>query len=501
MVDAEGEPLPEELAARCEGLRRAFDEDEVSPPRANMFSDPSRYLEQVLPIEIERLRHREPDPLPGLDLLVLSCGTSPQPLLLSVAYVRPARVLIVGSDTHTGRDAVERLEDLFARGRPRHFDHRKLAPLFVSPSEPEMAYQSIVTELRSTDSFDPDRTAVDITGGKKTMVAAAFLACSELGLRSLYLDGDYDLVRHLPRPATARLRLLRDPVEAFGLRELVRARTLVSGSRFDVASEILRYVAAARRVLDPPAADLLEKSADRAMALGLWKEGRYVDAREQLRCAGLEVPSSLQVVGDAWEREIDGSRLRTFVKHKRGEALIAFVADRLCWASVLARTDPRDAFLRAYSALEVLIDGLLLWLTASKRWTLNTAIQVDLTEWSKLVHGGVRPKELTAVVKSGEAKGNIASVERFDGLGEVCVPLLEHPNDLTDHRNQLVHRVEEVRPDLLEQLLTGARPTSWGILRAVADAMGLSVENGVVEAQIESLLNCLDDHRSGPPPP
>jgi len=489
--------LPADLQRRCDALRADFDEHEArkQPWPTN---ETGAFAERVLPLELRRLRGLYGQPS-GPNLLVLLCGTSPQPLLVSLGHLRPARVLVVGSDSDDGRRAVD--DFLEAAGHPAIADRvtadLSLEPVRIAGADPARAYAELLAGLRPHVDDDTEDVLIDVTGGKKTMVAAAYLVASHLGLRTVYVDAEYSPTLRIPRPFTAAVRRLDDPVVVFRIREIDRARDLFRTGRYGRAAELLREAADALEGLDlggapvphDPAA--VRRFAAACGALESWRAAAYEQAESTLADADLDVPPALADLASRWAVDPGGGtvgkrRLRSFATRDRGEPLLRFAADRVAWALRAWRRDDRSPtpLLGVYSGCETALDGLVCALLSDGRWVVEGAPKAK--GWQDveraLPRGG---RALAEALGTGKSREGLRIATNVPALGE---PLAVMLGPVRAHRNDLVHQVDGLEPALAATFLDGERPACLALLEAVGLALGL--DEGTVSSV---LLEATDD--------
>ena len=161
--------------------------------------------------QFESLPLFDPDarPRPDLRAQVSVLGLVWQPAALLARWINPRRLLLIGTkqsfDYVDGDDPV----DLIARFS--RVDRRLIQPLPVDAHDETKIYEAVrdfVEEL----GLRPDQVALDPTGGKKSMSAAAALAGFSFGMPLLYVDSlEYSPQRRAPVPGTEYPRRLRDP--------------------------------------------------------------------------------------------------------------------------------------------------------------------------------------------------------------------------------------------------------------------------------------------------
>ena len=154
------------------------------------------------------------------DALILTVGLSPEPLILSILAMKPKRVgLLYTPETEKYLPRIQKETELtLDRLDTRQIDGSNVVEM----------YKAIMALYTSWDS--PTNIAVDITGGKKSMVSGAAMAGAVLGADIYYVDTDkFDRELSKPEPGTEYLSLLENPYTVFGDLEVERAKSLYKG--------------------------------------------------------------------------------------------------------------------------------------------------------------------------------------------------------------------------------------------------------------------------------
>ncbi|GFP32259.1 hypothetical protein HKBW3S42_00565, partial [Candidatus Hakubella thermalkaliphila] len=169
------------------------------------------YKSQIFPLVQKRIKRKTGEALRSKYYgIMLTVGTSPEPLILTLSAVRPQKVffLYTAKSERFLCDIVSRV-DYLARGKVLYD-------------------RGLVEEARVLDIYDKIRNkweewgkgcngliAVDITGGKKSMVSASAVAASFLGLDLLYVYSEEYLEDiRAPKPGTEYLVVLPNPLLA-----------------------------------------------------------------------------------------------------------------------------------------------------------------------------------------------------------------------------------------------------------------------------------------------
>lgn len=174
-------------------------------------------LEQGLKEEIKSKKY---------NTLILLVGFSVQPLVLSISVLKPKKVYLLFSNETKHNCSIiynwsTKSFEIFKKENkniniPEFIGCNNWeddnCEYLINSSEPNDTYKKILSIIENEKSYG--KIAIDITGGKKTMVSGAFIAASMTGTDALYVDfGDYDGSN--PVPGTEFLRLQKNPITDF----------------------------------------------------------------------------------------------------------------------------------------------------------------------------------------------------------------------------------------------------------------------------------------------
>lgn len=175
------------------------------------------YDEDVFPlVKKVFLSNRKNRPNKQYDALILPLGFSPEPLILSILALKPQQVgLIYTKQTKSLLDRIQKETRLT-------LDKIKLHE--IDGSNTLEVYQTIMTFYNEWGR--PANIAVDITGGKKSMVGGAAMAGAALGADIYYVDNTKFTKFGKPEPGTEYLSLLDNPYTVFGDLEVENAKSL-----------------------------------------------------------------------------------------------------------------------------------------------------------------------------------------------------------------------------------------------------------------------------------
>lgn len=245
--------------------------------------------------------------------LIMPVGFSPEPLILWIRAFKPEKVFFL-----TTSNTASNLNQIATYGNLR-FDQVKFYEL--SNTDSVEVYRQIknIIEIDRLKN-DLHDTAIDITGGKKSMVSGCTLAANYLGLDALYVDYDtYKTEFRKPQPGTELPTILRDPLEVFGDRELDRGKAKFNSGDFDRAMEIFSDIK--ERVANPREYEMFECLSSGYMDLEAMRfNAAYENISKALDICGLirseKIPySTLKVQLDVLEP------LKNFLDEKEEKVL------------------------------------------------------------------------------------------------------------------------------------------------------------------------------------
>ena len=235
---------------------------------ADHEEDPAVYLREWLPQYWQAVRAINTRQSGGAEHLPINAaydvgiflvGFSGLPIVLSIAEIQPRQEIyfIHSNDTRTKCDEItnrltEMLEDPpadFHRlidpadsasliARVQSADRREVHP----PSDPVSTFQEIKDIIDSIrDRFGNDASiALDLTGGKKTMIGGGFTAGSIYSVSPecdmFYVDSlVYNPERGAPKPGTEFLTQLENPYDVYNVQSVVQAEELFYEHNYEAA--------------------------------------------------------------------------------------------------------------------------------------------------------------------------------------------------------------------------------------------------------------------------
>ena len=188
------------------------------------------YDENIFPLVKEVFINKN-RPHKEYDVLILTVGLSPEPLILSILAIKPTHVgLLYTEETERFLERIQQeanLTTLQLLNGARKIDGSNVAEI----------YETIMELYIEWDS--PANIAVDITGGKKSMVSGAAMAGAVLGADIYYVDTDnFDRDLGKPEPGSEFLSLLDNPYTVFGDMEAEKAEVLYQSHDYTGAKGI-----------------------------------------------------------------------------------------------------------------------------------------------------------------------------------------------------------------------------------------------------------------------
>ncbi len=165
-----------------------------------------------------------------VEYLILSVGTSYEPLILSISLFKPRKILFLCTE-ETGKylEKIVRYCELQAE------DYQKT---IVSETNPGDIYMEIKKTYLAWGK--PLKLYIDFTGGTKAMSAAAAMAGAMINVQLVYIgSNEYLPDFRKPRPGSETLFYITNPLEVFGDLEIEKAFILFSRYNYSGAREKL----------------------------------------------------------------------------------------------------------------------------------------------------------------------------------------------------------------------------------------------------------------------
>lgn len=194
-----------------------------------------RFYEEHLMSLIEQdfIKRNRDEVYEKVHYLVISVGTSYEPIVLNLKLLKPEHVLFLY--TEKSEETLEKVVS-YCGLLPKVYEKRK-----ISEIEPMEIYR-IVKQIYLYWGT-PGRMYVDFTGGTKAMAVAAALAGTMIDVQMIYVASDDYLVDfRKPRPGSERLIYIENPMVEFGDLEIDKAFALFRRYNFAGAAERLEVL-------------------------------------------------------------------------------------------------------------------------------------------------------------------------------------------------------------------------------------------------------------------
>lgn len=287
------------------------------------------YFEEVFPLSLKLFQLKERRKLTSQEIygLILTVGTSPEPLILSISACCPQKVLFLyTSQTERYLDVIVDKTGL----KVSQVDKRK-----VDEVNPLDIYR-VVLEIWEGWGRRKE-VAVDITGGTKSMTGGLAMVGALMGFQLLYVaPGDFITGRRRPRPGSEYLVTLPNPYTVFGTIQEKEVEELLKRCDFHGASKLLEELY--RKVPDPRKLEItlsLTRAYEEWDSLNLKAAVQHFD--EALRIIDRMAPTA--PLGDM-------------------QSLFELQREKLKWLSELMPAKPKDPIIKLLQnrdAVEILV--------------------------------------------------------------------------------------------------------------------------------------------------
>ena len=168
-----------------------------------------------------------------VDYLVMSVGTSYEPIVLNIQLFQPKRILFLytGQTEKTLGKIVK-----YCQLEPMVYEKSR-----VSETNPLDIYREIKKSYLNWNK--PRKMYIDFTGGTKAMSAAAAMAGALIDVQLVYVGtDDYLADFRKPNPGSETLYYITNPLVVFGDLEIEKALTLFSEYNYAGAQEKLEVL-------------------------------------------------------------------------------------------------------------------------------------------------------------------------------------------------------------------------------------------------------------------
>lgn len=175
-----------------------------------------------------------------VDCMILSVGTSYEPLVLNLSLFQPKKILFLY--TERSEKIIDKIVD-FCGLNTSDFQKAK-----VNETNPLDIYKKVKNAYLEWE--EPSKLYIDFTGGTKAMSAAASMAGAVIDIQLVYVGtNDYLVDFRKPRPGSETLYYISNPYEVFGDFEIEKALHLFAQYNYAGAREKLAVLK--EKVPDP----------------------------------------------------------------------------------------------------------------------------------------------------------------------------------------------------------------------------------------------------------
>ena len=184
-------------------------------------------------IEEEYVNNNKQRIFEKVNYLIVSVGTSYEPIVLNIKLFTPNRILFLY--TNKSEETLNKVVQ-YCKLLPEKYEKA-----IVSEVEPVDIYREIKKAFLKWDK--PPRVYVDITGGTKAMSSACALAGTLIDIQMIYVSStDYLVDFRKPNPGSERLNYIENPIIVFGDMEIDKAVSLFATYNFVAAKEKLAFL-------------------------------------------------------------------------------------------------------------------------------------------------------------------------------------------------------------------------------------------------------------------
>lgn len=182
-------------------------------------------------IEEEFIANNQDKLYEKIEYLIMSVGTSYEPLVLDIQLLQPRRILFLY--TKKTESVLNKISNYC------QLDAMRYSKREVDETDPLDIYREIKTAYLKWGR--PERMYIDFTGGTKSMSAAAAMAGAVINVQLIYIGTtNYLTDFRKPDPGTECLFYISNPVEIFGDLEIEKAFALFDKHNYAGARKKLR---------------------------------------------------------------------------------------------------------------------------------------------------------------------------------------------------------------------------------------------------------------------
>lgn len=202
---------------------------------AEQRKEADAYYEQTLLQMIEEafIEHNQDKVYEKADYLIMSVGTSFEPLVLNIKLLKPKKILFLYTDkSEVILNKIVKYCELDASAYEKEN---------VNETEPLDIYREIKKAYLKWGK--PQKLYIDFTGGTKSMSAAAAMAGAVINVQLVYVGtNDYLVDFRKPNPGSETLYYISNPLAIFGDLEIEKALVLFGQYNYPAACEKLEVL-------------------------------------------------------------------------------------------------------------------------------------------------------------------------------------------------------------------------------------------------------------------
>ncbi|MBC7252759.1 MAG: TIGR02710 family CRISPR-associated protein [Actinobacteria bacterium] len=346
------------------------------------------YWSRVFPLVKERFVEDNRGRIGSYNALILTLGTSPQPLILVLEALRPQKVYFLytpETEQHLSR-VIKEVD--YLRNHEIAYDRDR-----IDADNPLELYEKVGRKWMEWSRNPRCLCALCNTGGKKSMVSASAVAAYFLGMDLIYVDhSEYVEDLRIPKPGTEYLTVLPNPLVAMGELKLKEAKSLFNAGNFEMSLRVLGQIGEELRGRYAlPVGTMVGVLSELVQGYSYWDRFHYGKAKEKLESA-LRKVIQFDLGIDVTQLEKNLRALEHLSLEKRGQSLFSVLRDepifgfRLAvdlYLNSLRKAEaglPDDAVVRLYRCLELVAQLRLSQVPEKMGGPFNT----DNFEWRKL---------------------------------------------------------------------------------------------------------------------
>jgi hypothetical protein len=343
----------------------------------------------LLQAELDWAKEHDQIQVHSCETLVLLVGFSPEPLLQSVCVYQPKKVILVLNQWYGEEEGIVFAQH-FQEGIEYLEQKHLIDPLpefindpgYVLPQDdPASVFQTLVGALH-----DVSDAVIDITGGKKSMVAGAFLYAAYAGIPISYVDFDeYHPEKRRPYGHSCRIGEITSPYRQFALREWEQVRASYTDYKFREAQKTLEKMWPQVKGYFPDDADgYVQTMLDVFRCYEAWDAGDYNEAHAKAQKIPSFTPPDAVITWNGKWVTISGDEFNSVPRfYEDSDRFRAYVCDELARIRRLidCSEDYLSAFLRSGGLNEIVMVARLVRLAGnpSDRNALLAALDQEAT--------------------------------------------------------------------------------------------------------------------------